>query len=154
MDANHEKFLSHLDASSGGVSLAKAWLESRGHEVSIRPSGRAEARADWKNHADNGDLTISLRVEVKQLGCDFTCEADWPFRDKFIVCAKHAFDRAKPKPYGFIIINRAGTHAAFVLCSDARHWTVERRKDSRYDGVEQDFYLSPLPNVKFGQLNP
>jgi hypothetical protein len=69
------------------------------------------------------------------------------------VCGRESFDRARPKPYGYVILNRAGTHAAFVRASDSAQWRVESRRDSRYQGdLAQEFYFSPLPLVQFFKL--
>lgn len=113
----------------------------------------AESHLDWKAHADSGDLFISQRVEVKQLSVCFTCAADWPFGEKFIVCARHAFDRAKPKPYAYVILSADREAIAFVKADTSGQWRVERRKDSRYDNVEQEFYLVPVSLVGFFKIS-
>jgi hypothetical protein len=100
-------------------------------------------------HVDNGDLYINMRVEVKTLGITFTNRADWKFGDKFIVCAKHSFDNAKPKPYAYIIQSADLKHIAVVNSSTCKQWYTEARKDSRYEDVTQDFYLCPIDLVKF-----
>jgi hypothetical protein len=150
---NHQKFLSHLDNSSSAVWLVAEMLNGRGYDVSIPPNTRAERHSDWQNHADSGDIYIRQRIEVKQLGVAFTCAEDWPFRDKFIVCAKHAFDRATPKPYAYIIVSKCGGHAASVFSSNSASWTVDTRVDSRYEGVEQEFYFSPVADVKWWRMD-
>jgi hypothetical protein len=100
-------------------------------------------------HVDNGDLYINMRVEVKTLGITFTNRADWKFGDKFIVCAKHSFDNAKPKPYAYIIQSADLKHIAVVHSATCKQWYSEARKDSRYEDVTQDFYLCPIDLVKF-----
>lgn len=149
VDANHSKFLSHLDTSKDAVWQVARMLNDRGYPVSVPVSAKAETHDDWEHFADNGDLYISQRVEVKQLSVDFTSVADWPFRDKFIVCARHAFDRATPKPFAYVIISRSGQYAAAVFCSDASQWTVEVRTDKRYADVSQQFYFAPMATVRF-----
>jgi hypothetical protein len=147
--ANHQKFLSHLESSSQAVWSVAEMLNHRGYNVTIPTATRAEAHGDWKMHADSGDLFINQRVEVKQLTVEFTSADDWPFGRKFIVCAKHAFDRATPKPYSFVILSSSGRHAAVVFATDSRTWTVETRTDRRYDNVSQEFYFSPMDRVCF-----
>lgn len=146
---NHDKFLSHLDASSSAVWTVAKMLNGKGYNVSVPAHTRAKTHDEWKQHADGGDIFISQRIEVKQLGIDFTGSTDWPFGSRFIVCAKHAFDRATPRPYAYIILSRAGTHAATVFCSDSESWYVEERADSRYKNVRQEFYFSPIHLVRF-----
>lgn len=128
------------------------WLNARGYTVGVPPMEYAPTDSDWLEYVDEGDLSILMRVEVKQRSLEFTCRADWPFPDGFIVCSRNSFDRAKPKPYAYVILNRAGTHAAFVLGSSRTRWWIERRKDSRYQTIEQEFYFAPLEAVSFAPL--
>jgi hypothetical protein len=150
--SNHERFLSHLDASIDAVWQIARFLSSRGYNIEVPAASRASKHEDWRNHADCGDIYISQRVEVKKLGVSFASRIDWPFEDKFIVCAKHSYDMAIPKPYAYIIVSQDGSHAATVFSSDADKWYVERRKDSRYENVEQEFYFAQLDTVKFFPL--
>ena len=144
-----KKFLTHLDASTDGVLSAARWLNKRGYNVTIPPTSYAESYEDRLNHTDGGDLFINLRIEVKTLGITFSGRHDWKFGDKFIVCAKHSFDNAKPKPYGYIIQSADLQHLAIVNSNTFKHWYVEQRKDSRYEDVTQNFYLCPIDLVKF-----
>ena len=94
-----------------------------------------------------------MRVEVKALSRHFTDERDWPFADKFIVCARHAFDAATIKPYLFVYLNKDRSHAAYVYGRTARHWEIGERTDTRYEGgVTQEFYFCPMRLVKFARI--
>jgi hypothetical protein len=124
-------------------------LRGRGHSVTIPPNSKAESHSEWKKHTDNGDLYINQRIEVKRLGVNFSNRLDWPFRERFIVCAKHSYDLSVPKPYAYVILNKNCTNAAIVLASDSDKWFVESRKDSRYESVEQEFYFCPMDYVRF-----
>lgn len=150
--ANHAKFLSHLAASDAAVWLVARWLGSGGQSVRIPPTAKAPTREEWDGYVDGGDLFLEKRVEVKHLSVSFTNRKDWPFKDKFIVCAKHSFDRASPKPYVYVILNQAKTHAAVVKGDTHKYWQVGTRKDSRYDNVEQEFYLCPMDQVQFATM--
>ena len=87
---NRRKFLKHLEESQSAVWLVAKWLHSRGNHVKINAAGRADTRAEWRDHVDAGDLEISLRVEVKNLSYKFTGAVDWPHSPAFIVCADHS----------------------------------------------------------------
>lgn len=154
MEETHERFLSFLDASEDCRWKIAKWLSLNGYTVRVPPLMKSPTHADWKRHSDSGDLEITRRVEVKQLSASFTCREDWPFRDKFIVCNKHSFDAAVPKPYGYIIVNREGTHAAIVLSDTSHRWGCEQKRDSRYgeNVVQQHFYMAPLDCVRFVAL--
>tara|TARA_R110000823_G_scaffold309207_1_gene433256 strand:+ start:83 stop:598 length:516 start_codon:yes stop_codon:yes gene_type:complete len=149
---NHSKFLSHLDESQSSVWLVAQMLSSRGYDVRIPPTVKAKQKSDWKSCADGGDLFISQRVEVKRLGVNFSSRDDWPFGSKFIVCAKHSFDLATPKPFAYVILSNDTRFASCVFASDSTNWIVERRTDSRYSDVSQDFYFSKLDSVRFFEM--
>lgn len=150
---NHEKFLNHLDNSEDAVWHVMRMFSKAGNPVWKNPTTKARTAAQWQEHADGGDFWIGQRVEVKKLSVDFTCAADWPFRSKFIVCAKHAWDSASPKPIGYCILSQDGTHLAYVKGSTSPEWYVEKRTDSRYDSVSQDFYFCPLDLVYWTKID-
>ena len=147
-DDDHQRFLQHLRESEPARWAVAQWLSKRGYSVQLPPMKEAETRDKWKECVDDGDLFVTMRVEAKQLSYDFTCREDWPFKE-FMLVSKKAFDRAKPKPHGFVILNRAGTHAAFVLSSGSKDWYVSKRRDSRYQNVIQESYFAPLDSVIF-----
>ena len=148
---NHQRFLTHLRDSVDGVFFAAKWLHSFGYDVTVKPSTEARTHSEWKQHADGGDIFISQRIEVKKLGCTFS-ESQWPFGEDFIVCAKHSYDRAKPKPYAYLYVS-ADQGCVAVLKSDTRpSWKVNTRRDSRYQGIEQECYFAPIEMVRFHSM--
>jgi hypothetical protein len=151
-EVNHKRFLKHLDQSQDAVWTVAQWLHGKGHRVSIPPTTKAENHSEWKDHADGGDLYISQRVEVKQRFVDFTSADDWPY-ESFIVCARHSWDRAVPKPFSYVYLNKDMTYAGVVLGSSASEWWVESIKDSRYEDEVQECYVASLTTVNFFKLN-
>ena len=147
-DGTHKKFLEHLDASAGAVWKTAMVAVSQGSPVIINPTTRAETRGDWKKHADDGDLFILKRVEVKHLSAEFTSRDDWPFGNKFIVCAKDSYDNALTKPTMYCYWSKDKTHYAVVSCRDYKQWTVDTRFDSRYEH-DCEFYFCPTGLVTF-----
>ena len=145
-------FLKHLDASHDAVWCAARWLQNKGHHVVVTPTSKSKTHGEWKQHADSGDLYLQQRIEVKKRGIDFTGAGDWPHGDKFIVCSRHSYDLARPKPYAWIILNKAKTHAAIVKAESRTRWVVEKRTDSRYQNYTQEFYFCPLDCVTWVSL--
>ncbi len=152
-DENHEKFLGHLEASKDAVWIIARWYWGQGHEVMIPPTKAAPARKDWQEFADGGDLFVNgKRIEVKNIGYDFTCLDDWPFPN-FFVCAKHAWDNADPKPYRICYLNKARTHIAVLHCQEScDQWRVQDVVDSRYTDEAQPTYVCYKSVPKFGPL--
>lgn len=151
-ERDFQRFVKHLDESGDGVWSAARWLSDLGYSVTVPPTYVADSFTDRMSHTDNGDLYINMRVEVKTLGINFSCREDWKFGEKFIVCAKHSFDNARPKPYGYIIQSADMKHIAVVNSSTSKQWYVEQRKDSRYEDMTQSFYLCPINLVKFHKI--
>lgn len=151
-EENFERFREHLATSEKGVRFAADYLLSLGHDVLIKATHCAPSREQWKEFADDGDLYIQQRVEVKHLSADFSSN-HWPFGKKFLVCAKHSFDRSKPKPFAYLYFSRDRKCVASVLGSSRPHWYVEKRTDRRYENYEQEFYLCPLSHVKFTMID-
>jgi hypothetical protein len=146
---NHTKFLKHLNESQQGVRFVSDWLLGLGYEVSQSPSTQAEEAKDWKKHVDSGDLFIKQRVEVKKLSYCFS-ESHWPHGKNFIVCAKHAFDNASPRPFMYVYVSDDESCVALVKSDTSSQWRVDSRTDSRYEGkVSQDCYFAPLECVSF-----
>ena len=152
MTQNHTKFLKHLKESKPAVWAIAQWLSERGYPVKVNPSPIADEHKNWKSYVDNGDIEITQRVEIKEISQTFTSAKDWPIKDKFIVCAKHSFDRATPKPFAYIILSKDRNHAAIVMGSTYEYWYIEKRQDSRYENVSQEFYFCPLEHIKFVRI--
>lgn len=154
-EGNHPKFLRNLDESKAGVALIARWFQWGEYKVRIPSSTRAASHAEWRRHADNGDLfttghgLVNARFEGKHLGYNFTGRHDWPFSPHFIVCARHAWDFAERKPYAFISLSKDTRNAAVVFGRDHDLWYVESRGDHRYQNFEQKRYFAPMHTVTF-----
>jgi len=132
------------------------WLNQKLKKaVTVPAPSEAPTAADWRQHADSGDLVIEDgRLEVKQLSARFSCRDDWPYRDKFIVCGKNAFDRADPRPVAFLILSAIPGYLAVVMSDTADQWYTESRIDSRYHQYRQEFYFCPMDAVLFFWMGP
>jgi hypothetical protein len=149
---NFKRFVEHLDDSHAGVWTVANWLNSRGNTVIVPPTTVAKSYEDRLNHVDGGDLFIQQRIEVKVRNLDFTSRDDFPYKDGMLVCAKHSYDNASPKPYAYIYLNKAMTHVALIMSTTSKHWTVKDVKDSRYVESNQLTYECPLEWVIFSKM--
>jgi hypothetical protein len=150
-DEDHRRFLNHLAASDQTVWRVARWLHTRGYSVSVPRSGQAPNRKAWEDFADQGDLYINQRIEVKKRGFCFTGRASWPYSD-FIVCARHSFDRATPKPFAYIVVSNDLKCAAIAMVEDHKAWTVATTRDRRYVNVAQECYFCPMEFIRFVML--
>ena len=156
MTDNHKKFLSHLDNSTEAVFIAALYLHKKGLDVRINAMQRAKSHKDWKNCKDDGDLYVyknknKYRVEVKGRGTGFSCSEDWKYKD-FMICAKHSYDLAEPKPYAYMILSKERTHVAIVKTSTKHKWNYKYKMDKRYENYGQEFYFCSKDNVEWRAL--
>jgi hypothetical protein len=152
---NHKRFLKHLSESGEAVEKAAAWFKGKGYEVEVPETRFAGTHLDWKDYADEGDLFVRKevdavwdRIEVKRRGVEFSCREDYPF-PSFFVCARHSFDRARLKPFAFLIFDSDLSHMGIVFGSGWQRWRVVKRFDRRYEGVWQAIYEADLGDVRF-----
>ena len=125
--ATHQEFLGRLKASDFGRWVGAMILVSRGHCVTVPPNTIAPDFESRGEHDDGGDLIVyDMAVEIKHLGCDFTCHDDWPFRD-YIVASINEIDNHKPR--WIITLNRAATHYGLLTLGTKSQWW----KKSVYD---------------------
>lgn len=156
-DQTHAWFLRELTKSTAAVMVVASYFVRRGRDVIIRGLKKAPTHGDWEEYADGGDMQVKgkdgyyRRIEVKHLSVNFTCSQDWPFHD-FIVCAKHSWDAADPKPLAYYILPKNMTHAAICMGETSKSWTVKTRRDSRIKAYSQEFYFCPLDLVTFNPI--
>ena len=147
---DHERFKKHLMDSQKCVWKASKSLSDIGLPVTIEPTFYSDSYDNRLYYQDNGDIRISLRIEVKGINTNFTCQEDFPYSHMF-VCAKHSWDFTNPKPFGYIIYNKEQTHFAFIPGSTHSSWTVNTIKDKRYGNMVQKVYKVSLEKVLWNE---
>lgn len=156
-DRNNERFLRHLKDSQDDVWRIARWFSDKGYEVRIPPTSYSKNYQDRLNHIDQGDLYVKFqkeeRIEVKGLSARFTSKDDWPMGKTAIVCAKHSFDNADPKPFFYLLLSADKVHAMFIRSDTKEHWEVREYTDKRYESMRQRFYVCPLQYIKFSAVS-
>ena len=147
---DHERFKKHLMNSQKCVWKASKSLSDIGLPVTIEPTFYSDSYDNRLYYQDNGDIRISLRIEVKGINTNFKCQEDFPYSHMF-VCAKHSWDFTNPKPFGYIIYNKEQTHFAFIPGSTHSSWSVNTIKDKRYDNMVQKVYKVSLDKVLWNE---
>ncbi len=152
MHNNHQKFLKSLKESKLWVWKTAELLSDCGYPVTVNPTTYGETKKSSRKHSDNGDLTIAQTIEVKHFSADFTCRDDYPY-PKFLISSVYAHNKKKPRPWGYVVWNRKGTHIAVVKTDTEKNWTVRHITDSRYENYSSDSYYCPLELVTFHEAN-
>lgn len=141
-------FVEDLARSREAVEVAARWLGSLGLPVIVHPTFVRPSADRMAEYADGGDLGIVQRVEVKRRSLAFTSADDYPF-DTVFVDARHCFDRARPKPYAYLILNRDMSCAIRVdVRATIGSWQVVEGLD-RSKGRDRAWYACPKSLVQF-----
>jgi len=146
--SNHDKFLDNLKASRVWVWKTAELLSECGYAVTLHPTTYAETQADWREHIDNGDLSINQTIEVKHRQIDFTSRNDFPFAD-MMVSAVDTHKRKNPRPWGYVHWNKQGTHIAVVKTDTESSWSIRPVRHGKYDNHVRDVFHCPLDLVTF-----
>ena len=147
-DATDPTFVQDLKDSQESVWKAAQWLSGCGYNVTVRALSIRPDAEQMAEYADQGDLEIIQRVEVKRRpDIDFTSAEDFPFAT-LIVDVAHAYDRAKPKPYAYIIFDADASHCAIVKSLTRPSWVRTERMD-RKKGRMRTFYECPTDLCKW-----
>ncbi len=152
LDRDDPTFLEDLRRSNTSVEIAAKWLAGRGHPVIVRPVIERPDPSVRGEYGDDGDLEIIQRVEVKQrIGLTFTSKDDFPY-PTIIVDVCHSYDRARPKPYAYIILNREMSGALIVDVKTTRRDWVKVDKFDRHTNRQRSFYECPLELVSYESM--
>jgi hypothetical protein len=143
-------FREDLRASRVSVEIVARWLSDRGYPVIVRPVFERPSFEEMHDYSDDGDLEILQRIEVKQRTFDFTSKDNFPYPTLFVDNC-HSYDNARPKPFAYVLLNKAMTHAFIVECRTFKHWKaieVFDRKKKRMRKV----YECPIGHATFVEL--
>jgi hypothetical protein len=142
-----QQFVEDFLDSNAYVNVVAYWLTSKGITARILPN---KLRPDVKvrhKYYDQGDIEITMKVEVKHRGFDFTTQADYPYPTILIDKAYNIRQKIKDL-YAYAILSKSGEACAFVLKSTRKHW----RKVEKFDNVAKEnavFYEVPKEYAAF-----
>jgi len=149
-EKNDSSFVEDLQNSQQYVWQAAKWLSDSGYNVTIRPVEIRPDVSQMREYSDCGDLEIIQRIEVKHRTLDFTCKDDYPF-DTVIVDVAHTYDKARPKPFAYIIFNKQATHCLIVENKSRKQW-IKRTTLDKVKKRERTFYECPIELCSFHKV--
>lgn len=153
LDEIDPTFPDDLEKSMDAVWLAARIIHERIKrcDVTVNEVVLREHPSQAKNWPDRGDIIFAkdgrrFRVEAKHReSIQFTSAEDFPF-DDVIVDVAHSFDRAEPKPVGYMIFNAQLTHFIWIDSKTSEKWTI-RPIFAR--GRTRSYYLCPIALARF-----
>ena len=72
-------------------------------------------------YMDDGDLLITMPLQVKQRSIDFSCHDDYPY-DTIFIDEKY---KVKKDTFAYFIVSASGGCAAVIGRETRSHWTTE-----------------------------
>jgi hypothetical protein len=148
------QFLDALWYSEPARWRVARWFSTRGYAVSLPSAMHSHHLERVFGQEDEGDIQITMRIEVKQISSEFTCREDWPFPD-FIVTSRYQFDYSRPRPHAFAVVNPSATHIGIVMTRKWKTWTIDRRNGVAGIDIDatKEYYIAKLDDVRFYKLN-
>jgi hypothetical protein len=150
LDVVDPTFVSDLNRSKEAVWRASRWLSDQGFHVVVAPTIVRPDPSVRDEYGDDGDIQIVQRVEIKRRpGIHFTGRDDFPY-PSIIVDVAHAWDRAHPKPYAYMIFNDDMTHCCIVKGDTSKHWS---RTSKFARGREREYLECPIEFCRFKKVS-
>lgn len=150
-DQKDPNFIDDLRESKEAVNVAAEWLSSHGYPVIVKPIFERPKSSDMAEFSDDGDLEIIQRIEVKRRkSLTFSSKEDFPY-NSLIVDVCHTYDKAKVKPYFYLILNKNMDCAFICYSKHQKHWKKISKFD-RFKGRDREFYECPMEYVKFTKI--
>ena len=121
-------------------------LRENGVDTFLMPYTYRPDKSERKQHSDDGDGALLIRVEYKKRDIHFTNRDDYPYKT---VIVDEVYNYAqKTTPWLFYVIeNAAGTHVALVYWFTDKYWKIESYPDKRQGGRLCHFYTCPKDKV-------
>lgn len=153
LDVTDPTFVDDLVRSDCHVRQVARWLVNRfGYQVTVMPLKIRPNPSEMAEYADHGDLYIERvgRIEVKQRLLEFDSLDSYPYAT-VIVDVVHTWERANPRPAGYVITNKDVTCCLVVRHDTSESWTTAVRLD-RAKGRTRRFLECPLALCRFYRI--
>lgn len=154
MTKPREEFIALLENSRLAVRAVASQLYKKGYNVRIVPNLTADSvEARW-DYIDDGDIEITLRIEVK---CwpnnDFKSLDDISW-DEIIVDEVYKIDNRKHKStlFSYVIVNASKTGCIYIPVWTSKHWFKKMLPDKR-EHAEREFYMIKKEHLEYRSLD-
>jgi len=142
-------FVADLRASERAVERVARWLRERGYPVILRPTDIRPSAEQRAGYTDEGDLAILQTVEIKHRQFSFSTRESYPFPTAIVDNCAY-FDKKRPRPCMYLLVNKEMTGALIVPVRDTlQHW---RRERFFANGREKDIYVCPVEFTSYAPL--
>lgn len=149
---SESKFKERLEGSKADVQKVGEWLKGKGFDVLVRPTICAPNKEERYDYADDGDIEIRFRVEVKKRhNVQFTCKEDYPYPTIFLDETYKVDGWGPGTLYAYIVLSKDAKHAALVPRNTRMQW-VKRETWDTVSQRSQQVYEVPKDLAHFVEL--
>ena len=124
--SNAERFRQRLTDAYGIQFMVAAWLVTKGYDAKVVPIKLPV----YGNNKDEGDVEITLNMQIKKRNLDFTDINDYPFGSVLIDEVQKVERNNKARTYGYLILNKNCSHACFITMKSYKKWKKVKKYDA------------------------
>lgn len=125
----NEEFTTDFFNSFGSVFIVGAYLQRLGFNIVVPVPEIRPNEAERMKYMDNGDLLVTMPVQVKERSIQFSCAADYPYPTIFI----DETYKIKKDTFMYVIVSSDHRYAALIDRSTRSHWVKETIFDKKQD---------------------
>ena len=147
-----EVFEQNLKDAGNATIIVNDWMKKLGFDTEVLPYDITPNEESRYEYTDDGDIKMTMRVEVKQWKeIDFVSLEDVPYQD-IIVDEKYKIDKRNIRTlYCYIILNVSKTKCLIIYSNTYKKWFFKELYDKKEKNY-RTFYLCPKKYVKFQSL--
>lgn len=145
----NKEFTEDFFNSFGAVFVVGAYLKRLGFNVTVPvPEIRPDVSERMK-YMDEGDLLVSMPVQIKERSISFTCQDDYPY-DTIFIDEQY---KVKKDTFMYVIVSSDNAHAAIIKRGTRAKWVTQTIYDQK-QGRECTNRCCPKELAVFVKLRP
>ncbi len=125
----NKEFTTDFFNSFGSVFIVGAYLQRLGFKIVVPVPEIRPDEAERMKYMDEGDLLVTMPVQVKERSIQFSSAEDYPFQTIFI----DETYKIKKDTFMYVIVSSDHLYAALIDRSTRKHWVTESIFDSKQD---------------------
>ena len=121
----NEEFVRDFFNSFGSVFIVGSYMQRLGFNVTVPVPEVRPNESERMKFMDDGDLLVTMPVQIKHRSLNFTCQEDYPYKTIFI---DEAY-KVKPDTFMYVVVSKDKKHAAIIGRETRRFWVTEKIYD-------------------------
>ena len=117
----NEEFTRDFFNSFGAVFVVGAYMKRLGFNITVPVPDIRPNEQERMKYMDEGDLLVTMPVQVKERSIDFTCCDDYPYETIFI---DEAY-KIKKDTFMYVVVAKSKKYAAIIRRETMPRWVDE-----------------------------